>query len=138
MKYIKNLTLLFIPFLVFGCSKLKKDDFSKSYDCKKLVGFHKFIYEPIVISEECNCIVSGKIKYLKDCKTIALVEYGDGNCDNIATKIICVDGKCFDENKNPFSSFEFTINCNGNNIEEGQVDTDELENLFSNNTGPQP
>ena len=135
---MKNLLLLLIAFLVVGCSKLTKDDLSKNYDCKKLAGIHKFIYEPIVISEDCNCIVSGKVKYLKNCKTVALIDYGDGNCDNVATKIICIEGNCFDENKNPFSSFEFTIDCNGNNIEDGQVDTDEIENLFSNNTGPQP
>ena len=52
--------------LVCCCSKLDKklDD---KYDCNKLSGVHKFIYEPIVISDNCNCIVSGKVKYLKDC-----------------------------------------------------------------------
>ena len=135
---MKNLVVLLIIILVAGCSKFKNDDFSKNHNCEKLAGFHKFIYKPIVISQECNCIVSGKVKYIKDCKTVALVDYGNGNCDNVATKIICVDGNCFDESKNPFSSFEFTIACNGNNIEDGKVDTDEIENLFDPNSGPQP
>jgi hypothetical protein len=135
---MKNLLVPLIILLVAGCSKLEKDGFTKNYDCKKLTGFHKFIYEPIVISSNCNCIVSGKVKYLKNCKTVALLDYGNGNCDNVATKIICVDGNCFDENKNPFFSSEFIVDCNSNNIEEGQVNTDEIENLFSSNSEPQP
>jgi len=54
----------------------------------------KYIYEPLVFDEACNCIVSGKVKYLKECQTVALVDYGNGECDNIATKTICIDGKC--------------------------------------------
>ena len=38
----------------------------------------KYVYETIVFDEACDCIVSGKVKYLKDCQTVALVDYGDG------------------------------------------------------------
>ncbi|MEM9919559.1 MAG: hypothetical protein AAF990_15785 [Bacteroidota bacterium] len=54
----------------------------------------KYIYEPIVFDESCNCIVSGKVKYLHDCQTVALLDYGRGACDNVATKTVCKNGKC--------------------------------------------
>ena len=123
--------------ILCSCSKLDKKLDDKD-DCNKLSGVHKFIYEPIVISDDCNCIVSGKVKYLKNCKTIALVDYGNGDCDNIATKILCKDGKCFDENKIPFDNYDYSINCNGENIEDGLVSEIEIAQLNDGNSGPQP
>ena len=126
-----------ILFLAFSCGKLDKK-LDPKYDCDKLAGVHKFVYESVVISEDCHCIVSGKVKYLKDCKTVALVYYGNGDCDNIATKIICENGNCFDKDKNPIKSFDYTIDCNGNNINNGFVTQEELEDLSDPLTGPQP
>ena len=123
--------------LLCGCCKLDKK-LDVKYNCDKLSGVHKFVYEPIVISDDCNCIVSGKVKYLKDCKTIALIDYGNGDCDNIATKILCKDGKCFDDNKIPFDTYDYTIDCNGENIEEGLVSEIEIGQLNDGNSGPQP
>jgi len=54
----------------------------------------KYIYEPIVFDETCNCIVAGKVKYLNECQTVVLLDYGNGTCDNKAIKTICKDGKC--------------------------------------------
>jgi len=135
---MKNYIFSIIVLLfALGCDKLDKK-LDPKYDCDKLLVIHKFIYEPIVISDDCNCIVSGKVKYLKDCKTIALIDYGNGDCDNIATKIVCKNGSCFDKNKNPISSYEYTIDCNGNNINDGAVSQEELEDLNDPLTGPQP
>ena len=123
--------------LLCCCGKLDKK-LDHKYDCDKLSGVHKFVYEPIVISEDCNCIVSGKVKYLKDCKTIALIDYGNGDCDNIATKILCKEGTCFDENKIPLDTYDYTIDCNGENIEDGLVSEIEIDQLNNGNSGPQP
>tara|TARA_B100000497_G_C7252846_1_gene180887 strand:- start:19 stop:426 length:408 start_codon:yes stop_codon:yes gene_type:complete len=123
--------------LLCCCGKLDKK-LDVKYDCDKLSGVHKFVYEPIVISDDCNCIVSGKVKYLKDCKTIALIDYGNGICDNIATKILCKDGTCFDENKNPLDTYDYTIDCNGENVEDGLVNEIEIGQLNDSNSGPQP
>ena len=127
--------------VIFGlfscCGKLDKK-LDHKYNCDKLSGVHKFVYEPIVISDDCNCIVSGKVKYLKDCKTIALIDYGNGNCDNIATKILCKDGACFDENKIPLDTYDYTIDCNGKNLEDGLVSEIEINQLNDINSGPQP
>ena len=123
--------------LLCCCGKLDKK-LDHKYDCDKLSGVHKFVYEPIVISDDCNCIVSGKVKYLKDCKTIALIDYGNGDCDNIATKILCKEGTCFAENKNPLDTYDYTIDCNGENIEDGLVSEIEIDQLNDGNSGPQP
>lgn len=123
--------------LLCSCNKLDKK-LDVKYNCDKLSGVHKFVYEPIVISDDCNCIVSGKVKYLKDCKTIALIDYGNGDCDNIATKILCKDGKCFDENKIPLDTYDYTIDCNGENIEDGLVGEIEIDQLNDGSSGPQP
>jgi hypothetical protein len=128
---------LIIFSLLCSCNKLDKK-LDVKFNCDKLSGVHKFVYEPIVISDYCNCIVSGKVKYLKDCKTIALIDYGNGDCDNIATKIMCKDGKCFDENKIPLDTYDYTIDCNGENIEEGLVSEIEIGQLNDGNSGPQP
>ena len=123
--------------LFFGCVKLDKK-LDHKYNCDKLSGVHKFVYEPIVISDDCNCIISGKVKYLKDCKTIALIYYGNGYCDNIATKILCMDGSCFDENKIPLETYDYTIDCNGKNLEDGLVSEIEINQLNDSSSGPQP
>jgi hypothetical protein len=128
----KYVAVIFIIALFSSCCKWEKGA------CTEYKGYHKFIYEPIVISEDCNCIVAGKVKYLKDCKTVALIHYGDGECDNIATKIICENGDCYGKDNEPLESYEFTIKCNGNTINEGIVEADELELLFDLNAGPQP
>ena len=123
--------------LIFSCDKFDKK-LDQKYDCDKLAGVHKFVYEPIVVSDDCNCIISGKVKYLKDCKTFALVYYGNGDCDNIATKIICDNGNCFDKFDVPIKSYEYNIDCNGNDIIDGLVSQEELEDLNNPLSGPQP
>jgi hypothetical protein len=150
--YSKKINLIIamglISTLIIGCNKCyfdeedlkpkEKNIYKKEYDCNKLEGYHKFIYEPIIISSECNCIVSGKVKYLEDCETKALIDYGNGDCDNIATKIICKNGDCFDKFKNPFETYDFIIDCNGNTINDGPVDVEEVISLNDPSTGPQP
>ena len=133
----KSIFSLVIFSLLSCCGKLDKK-LDHKYNCDKLSGVHKFVYEPIVISDDCNCIISGKVKYLKDCKTIALIDYGNGNCDNIATKILCKDGACFDENKIPLDTYDYTIDCNGKNLEDGLVSEIEINQLNDINSGPQP
>lgn len=53
-----------------------------------------FIFEPLVISDDCNCIVQGAVKYVENGKTVALVYYGDGECGSQAKKVLCVNGDC--------------------------------------------
>ena len=67
-----------------------------------------------------------------------MIDYGNGDCNNIATKVLCKNGKCFDENKIPFDTYDYTIDCNGTNIEDGLVSEIEIDQLNDVNSGPQP
>ena len=68
----------------------------------------QYIVKPLVIDPSCNCIVQGFVKYVKDGKTIALVDYGDGTCDKWAVKTICYNGKCEDKLA---TSCKFELDC---------------------------
>lgn len=67
-----------------------------------------YILEPLVVSDECGCIVKGMVKYLKNGETAAMVSYGNGECDYIAEKILCVNGDCDDKNA---VKCMFTLKC---------------------------
>ena len=72
---------------------------------------HRTVVEPVIYSEECGCYVSGLVKY-DDCgQTIALVWYGDGECDGKGLKTICVNGDCNDPDA---KTCEFDLDCEFN------------------------
>ncbi len=56
--------------------------------------YTKNIIKPIVALEDYDFPVEGTIEYLKDGKVVATIDYGNGECDNIATKT--VDGKTYE------------------------------------------
>jgi hypothetical protein len=66
--------------------KTEKFDMSKGSAKDKKGGYDKKIVKPLVKTENCNYIVEGIIKYFKNGKWVATVDYGDGTCDDIATK----------------------------------------------------
>ena len=41
--------------------------------------------------------MAGLVKYTKDGVTAAMVDYGYGRCDAVATKTICANGDCDSE-----------------------------------------
>lgn len=53
--------------------------------------YEKVIVNPLEKLEDCKFIVAGTIHYLLDGVVVAIIDYGDGTCDNIATKT--VDGE---------------------------------------------
>ena len=61
--------------------ELKK---SKEKDSK----FEKVIVEPIVKTADCKYIVAGIIEYYKNGELVATIDFGDGSCDDIATKTV--------------------------------------------------
>lgn len=116
---MKSFNLLFLfsfLFVISFTSCLKEDCEYKS----------KYIYEPIVFDEECNCIVSGKVKYLKECMTVVLVDYGNGDCDNRAIKTICKNGKC--EISAGAYTEEFEFDCL-EDIKEGPISDEEASEM---------
>lgn len=50
--------------------------------------FEKVITKPLVKLDDCDFIVEGTIEFHKGDLLIAIVDFGDGTCDNIATKTI--------------------------------------------------
>jgi len=48
----------------------------------------KYILSPLVKDNDCGYIVSGKIKFVVEGKTAAIVDYGDGEIDGWAVKTI--------------------------------------------------
>jgi hypothetical protein len=67
----------------------KSDGQDMKYDLKgkkKGESYEKIVVEPIVKSEDCDCIIAGTVEYYEKEEWIATVNYGDGTCDNVATK----------------------------------------------------
>lgn len=80
-----------------------------------------------MFDESCNCYVEGKVKYLVDCKTAVLVDYGNGSCDNIATKTICIKGKC--ETSSGAYQEDFALKCTSANFSEGPISDEEANEI---------
>ncbi len=57
----------------------------------------KYVYEEIVYSDDCDCPVKGKVKFVENGQTVALLDYGNGQCDEFGLKTICIDGNCKDD-----------------------------------------
>jgi len=55
---------------------------------KKSSRYKKNILKPLVKIDGCDYIVEGKIEYTKNGAVVATVDFGDGQCDNIATKTV--------------------------------------------------
>ncbi len=71
------------------CELEKMEDGKKGkFGKKKKPPFKKVIVEPIVKTDDCDYIVSGIMKFydLKTGNWIATVDFGDGTCDDLATK----------------------------------------------------
>ena len=55
---------------------------------KKSFRYKRNIIKPLVKIDGCDYIVEGKIEYIKDGVVVATVDFGEGQCDNIATKTV--------------------------------------------------
>ena len=61
--------------------------------------YTKNILIPLERIDGCDYVVKGKIEYVKDGAVVATVDFGDGECDNIATKTVDGVGKEIKLNK---------------------------------------
>jgi hypothetical protein len=124
MKYL-NIALVATIILFTSCSKDFLDKKEHKGECEKsectVTTDDKFmdpnttdpniqvdILSELVTGEDCNCIVSGKVKYRENGITAALVDYGNGACDNWATITVCYDGDCKDSKA---KCLKFEQNC---------------------------
>ena len=110
MKNLLKLNLILFPILVFifGCNSsdsLKKEgkvseenieynvsegDYInvKSSNTDNTNTYTKNILIPFEKIDGCDYVVKGKIEYIKDGTVVATLDYGDGQCDDIATKTV--------------------------------------------------
>ena len=110
MKYLPTLHLILFLILVFifGCNSSdlsKKEetvskeniDYSvsegdyinvKSSNTDNTNTYTKNILIPLKKIDGCDYVVKGKIEYIKNGTVVATVDFGDGQCDNIATKTV--------------------------------------------------
>ena len=113
MQYLPKLHLILFLILVFifGCNssdlskkegKVSKEniDYSgsewdyinvKSSNTDNTNTYTKNILIPLEKIDGCDYVVKGKIEYIKNGTVVATLDFGDGQCDDIATKT--VDGK---------------------------------------------
>jgi len=98
MKYLV-LFAITLAFLFTSCSKenasVKEDDFYKSitdeeadFTLKGDGKFEKVITKPLVKLEDCKFIVEGIIEFYKDDELVFIIDFGEGECDDIATKTV--------------------------------------------------
>lgn len=92
------LFVLSLAFIVGSCSKentsSKDDDIYKTSAMEDVdmmfkgdfEGFEKVITKPLVKIDDCKYIVEGTIEFHKGDQIIAVVDFGEGECDDIATK----------------------------------------------------
>lgn len=91
----KGLGLDDVGCVIGDCPKCTDAIFSDPNDVDDDV--QVLIVEPLIENEECGCIESGLVKYLKNKKTIALVKYAAIDCNGIAYRTNCVNGDCENE-----------------------------------------
>lgn len=102
MKKSISIITVFALSIVMLFTACEKNDYEKSieddfkYEEADLLlkgdgDFEKVVTNPLVKLEDCKYIVAGTIEFRKDGEAVAVIDFGDGTCDNIATKT--VDGE---------------------------------------------
>ena len=97
-QFTRLLSILLLGFMIIFTSCKKDDSADKLNDMFKdlppdleFLGdgdYVKIISKPLIKLEDCVYIVEGTIEFHKGNKVLAIIDYGDGICDNIATKTI--------------------------------------------------
>ena len=76
--------------------------------------YHVYILDPLV-EDACGCVVEGYVKYrsVETGNTVALVDYGNGECDGWVVINHCFEGDC---DKQGSSYCKVALTC-GNDVE---------------------
>ena len=101
MKKFYNVVILLTLSLLLALSGCNKKSYSDKDDLYNEIEYYqedlkfdgdgdyeKVIVNPIVKLDNCKFIVAGTIEFHKDGEVIAVVDFGDGTCDNLATKTV--------------------------------------------------
>jgi hypothetical protein len=80
---------------------IKKDGVKKDYKLKKAdkYNFEKVIVQPIVKTTDCDYPTSGIIDFFKEGEWVATINFGDGTCDEFATKTSAKGVETFNMNE---------------------------------------
>lgn len=97
-KYISLITIFLLSIMVLMYSCKKYDNYEKTdfeykdletdFEFKGEGNCEKVITKPLVRLDNCKFIVEGTIEFHKGDAILAIVDFGDGICDNIATKTV--------------------------------------------------
>jgi hypothetical protein len=101
MKNIFSVFVVMAISLLFAITACNKEKSTSGYDLDKDIStlkediaiegdgkFEKVITKRLVKPDDCRYIVSGTIEYYLDDELVAIIDYGNGTCDNIATKTV--------------------------------------------------
>ena len=94
------------------------------------VAYEKRIEESLVVDEDrCGCITEGKIRYTRNGRTVAIVDFGDGTCDNTVRieRPANGQGSCGQNNSNAMSTETRSIDCNVDFTSESVTDEERSE-----------
>ena len=98
-----HLILFSILVFIFGCNSSDLPEKEENFDYSAAEGeyinvrssntdntntYTKNILIPLEKIDGCDYVVKGKIEYIKDGAVVATVDFGDGECDDIATKTV--------------------------------------------------
>jgi len=56
--------------------------------------FEKYVVEELIVSDECECVVSGMEKFLENGQTRFLIYYKYEDCIGYGYKVVCENGDC--------------------------------------------
>lgn len=99
------LTVFLFTLTFIACNK--EDTSEKEFDYKDALTeqeadiilkgdgqFEKVITKPLMKTDDCKFIVAGTIEFRKNDAVVAVIDFGDGTCDALATKT--VEGETFE------------------------------------------
>ena len=72
-------------------SKIMEDEFKSleaDFELKGDGDYEKIITKPLVRLDDCRFIVEGTVEFYKGDELIVTIDFGDGTCDNLATKTV--------------------------------------------------
>ena len=124
MKYL--VPLIFAIAVLFSCTKdNNKLDPQHGSDCTTCTaaesdfsvlpeGVEEIVVRELKTDPSCGCIVEGEVKYVKEGRTILMLDYGCGECDAWVVRTTCPNGKCKSKSAD---CCKFMLDCGGYQVD---------------------
>ncbi len=96
MKKVISILTMSLLIMLIACnktdnSKTMEDEFKSleaDFELKGDGDYEKIITKPLVRLDDCRFIVEGTVEFYKGDVLIVTIDFGDGSCDNLATKTV--------------------------------------------------